>query len=43
MSTDLKVWMSECKPTTGGEAGGLADDYVRARQRDTGVKGTVDE
>ena len=43
MTTDLKVWVSERKPTTGGEAGGLADDYVRARQRDTGVKGTVDD
>ena len=43
MSTDLKVWVSERKPTTGGEAGGLADDYVRARQRDAGVKGMVED
>ena len=29
---DLRVWLSEKKPTTGLEAGRIADDYVLARK-----------
>ena len=36
MPPELRVWVSERKPTTGCEAGRLADDYVQARQRVTG-------
>ena len=33
MPEDLRVWLSEKKPTTVAEAGRLADDYVLARKR----------
>ena len=37
MGSDLKIWVSEKKPKSGSEAGGLADDYIQAR-RDVGDK-----
>jgi len=33
MPVDLRVWLCERKPTSPEQAGTLADDYVRARQR----------
>lgn len=33
MPTDLRIWLSEKKPTTSREAGKLADEYYLARQR----------
>ena len=40
MPLELRIWISERKPTTGGEAGWLADDYVQARRH---VRGTTTE
>ena len=40
MPLELCIWISERKPTTGGEAGRLADDYVQARCH---VRGTTTE
>ena len=33
MPVELRIWLSEKKPTTGREAGKLADDYLLARRR----------
>ena len=33
MPGDLRVWVSERKPTTGSDVGKLADDYLQARQQ----------
>ena len=33
--------MSERKPKAGGQAGGLADDYVQAQRRNLGAKVTI--
>ena len=32
MPADLRIWLAERKPTTGAEAGKLADDYCQARR-----------
>ena len=38
MPANMRVWMSERKPKTADE---VTDDYVQARRRDLGVKGTM--
>jgi len=37
MPGDLRIWVGERKPKTAGEAGRLADDYVQARRRESGL------
>lgn len=37
MSADLRIWIRERKPGTGAEAGSLADNYLQARKRESGV------
>ena len=41
MPSDLRVWVGERKPTTGKEAGNLADDYIQARRRDGLLQSSV--
>ena len=43
MPTDLCIWLAERKPTTGAEAGKLADDYCQARRHvRQGIQGGSD-
>ena len=37
MPADLRIWVGERKPKTAGEAGRLADDYLQARRRESGL------
>ena len=34
MPSDLRIWVSERKPTSGNDAGKWADDYIQARRRE---------
>ena len=40
MPSDLRIWVSERKPTSGNDAGKWADDYIQARQREGDGKGS---
>ncbi len=37
MPADLRIWVGERKPKTSSEAGRLADDYLQARRRESGL------
>ena len=35
--SDLRIWIRERKPVSGAEAGSLADNYLQARKKESGV------
>ena len=43
MPGDLRIWVGEWKPKTAGEAGRLADDYMQARRRESGLLSKNDQ